>query len=47
MTRKELYDSFRNVNSKVGKVIQRLEQERITENSAVDADEAAAELEAA
>lgn len=42
LSRKELYDSFRNPESKTGKVIKRLEEERLAKTAKVDAD---AELE--
>jgi hypothetical protein len=38
LSRKELYDSFRNPNSKVGKVVKRMEEERLAKTSKVDAD---------
>ena len=38
LTRKALYDSFRNPNSKTGVVIARLEQEKLAKNSKIDAD---------
>jgi hypothetical protein len=44
LSRKDLYDSFRNPNSKVGKIIQRMEEERLAKESKVDADEALGEL---
>ena len=47
LSRKELYDSFRNPKSKVGQIIKRLEEERLARDSKVDADEALGELEAA
>lgn len=44
LSRKELYDSFRNPNSQVGKIVERLEKERLTKESKVDADAALNEL---
>lgn len=44
LSRKELYDSFRNPNSKVGQIIERMEKERLAKESKVNADEALAEL---
>lgn len=44
LSRKELYDSFRNPNSKVGAIVERLEKERLAKDSKVDADAALAEL---
>ena len=44
LSRKELYDSFRNPNSKVGVIIKRMEDERLAKESKVDADAALAEL---
>ena len=44
LSRKELYDSFRNPNSKVGKIVKRLEDERLAKDSKVDADAALAEM---
>ena len=44
LSRKDLYDSFRNPNSKTGKIIERMEREERAKNSKVDADEALAEL---
>lgn len=38
LTRKALYDSFRNPNSKSGIVIARLEQEKLAKNAKIDAD---------
>ena len=38
LSRKELYDSFRNPNSKVGKIVKRMEEERLAKASKVDAD---------
>lgn len=38
LTRKALYDSFRNPNSKTGVVIARLEQEKLAKNAKIDAD---------
>lgn len=39
LSRKELYDSFRNPNSKTGAIIERLEREERSKNSKVSADE--------
>lgn len=44
LSRKELYDSFRNPNSKTGQIIKRLEEEERAKNTKVDADQALAEL---
>lgn len=44
LSRKELYDSFRNPNSKVGQIVERMEKERLAKESKVNADEALAEL---
>lgn len=44
LSRKELYDSFRNPNSTVGKIVERLEKERLAKESKVNADEALGEL---
>ena len=44
LSRKDLYDSFRNPNSKVGQIVERLEKERLAKESKVNADEALAEL---
>lgn len=44
LSRKELYDSFRNPNSKVGQVVERMEKERLAKDSKVDADAALEEL---
>jgi len=38
LSRKELYDSFRNPNSKVGQIVERLEKERLAKEVKVDAD---------
>ena len=38
LTRKKLYDSFRNPNSKVGKIIERLEREERAKSAVLDAD---------
>lgn len=46
LSRKELYDSFRNPNSKVGKIVERLEKERLAKESKVDADAALDEINA-
>lgn len=47
LSRKDLYDSFRNPNSKVGKIVERMEKERLAKESKVDADAALNELGAA
>lgn len=47
LSRKELYDSFRNPNSKTGVVIERLEREERSKSSKVDANELLAEVEGA
>lgn len=44
LTRRDLYDSFRNPTSKTGKIIERLEREERSKNTKVDADAALAEL---
>jgi len=44
LSRKELYDSFRNPNSKVGQIVERMEKERLAKESKVNADDALAEL---
>jgi hypothetical protein len=44
LSRKELYDSFRNPNSKIGQIVKRMEDERLAKESKVDADSALAEL---
>ncbi len=44
LSRKELYDAFRNPNSKIGQIIKRMEDERLAKESKVDADSALAEL---
>jgi len=44
LSRKELYDSFRNPGSKTGQIIKRMEDERLAKESKLDADEALAEL---
>jgi hypothetical protein len=38
LSRKDLYDSFRNPATKVGKIIDRLEKERLSSTAKVDAD---------
>ncbi len=47
LSRKELYDSFRNPNSKVGQIVKRMEDERLAKANKVDADAALAEIGAA
>ena len=44
LTRKELYDSFRNPKSKTGQIIERLEREERSKNAKLDADAALSEL---
>lgn len=44
LTRKALYDSFRNPATQTGQIIKRLEEEKLAKTSAVDADAALAEL---
>ena len=44
LSRKSLYDSFRNPTSKVGKIVERLEREERAGKSTIDADKALAEL---
>lgn len=44
LSRKELYDSFRNPNTKVGQIVKRMEEERLAKSSKVDADSALGEL---
>ncbi len=44
LNRKELYDSFRNPNSKVGRIVKRLEEERLAKENKIDADAALSEL---
>ena len=44
LTRQALYASFRNPTSKVGQIIRRLEEEKASKASAVDADAALAEM---
>ena len=44
LSRKELYDSFRNPGSKTGQIIKKMEDERLAKESKVDADDALAEL---
>ena len=44
LSRKELYDSFRNPTSKVGQIVKRLEEERLVKATKVDADAALAEM---
>lgn len=44
LSRKALYDSFRNPTSKVGKIVERLEREERAGKSTIDADKALAEL---
>lgn len=47
LTRRDLYDSFRNPNSKTGQIIERLEREDRAKNNKVDADAALDEFQAA
>lgn len=44
LTRKALYDSFRKPGSKTGIIVERLEKEKLSKASAVDADDLLAEL---
>ena len=44
LSRKELYDSFRNPNSKTGKIIKRIEEETLSKGARLDADAALSEL---
>lgn len=44
LSRKDLYDSFRNPNSKTGQIIERLEREERAKATKVDADAALAEI---
>lgn len=44
LSRKDLYDSFRNPNSKTGQIIARMEQEERAKSAKVDADAALAEI---
>lgn len=44
LSRKDLYDSFRNPTSKTGQIIERMEREERSKNTKVDADAALAEL---
>lgn len=44
LTRPALYAAFRNPNSKTGQIIKRLEDERASKGSAIDADAALAEM---
>lgn len=44
LTRRDLYASFRNPNSKVGQIIERMEREERAKASKIDADAALAEL---
>lgn len=46
LTRRDLYDSFRNPNSKTGQIIERLEREDRAKNNKVDADAALDEFKA-
>ena len=46
LSRSDLYKSFRNIDTKVGKIIARLEQEEAAKGAKVDADAALAEFEA-
>lgn len=46
LSRKDLYDSFRNPNSAVGKIVKRMEEERLAKSAKVDADSALGELNA-
>lgn len=44
LTRNKLYDAFRNPNTATGKIIKRMEEEKLSKESALDADEALAAL---
>lgn len=44
LSRKELYDSFRNPQTTVGKIIDRMEKEKLSKESKVDADQELADL---
>lgn len=44
LSRKELYDSFRNPDTKVGKIVKRIEDEALKTSSKVDADAELAEM---
>lgn len=44
LTRNKLYDAFRNPNTETGKVIKRMEEEKLAKESAIDADQALADL---
>lgn len=44
LSRTDLYNSFRNPNSKVGKIVERMEKERLSKDAKVDADAALGEL---
>lgn len=46
LSRKQLYDAFRNPNSKVGQIIDRMEKEKLSKSAAIDADAALDELNA-
>ena len=44
LTRKDLYNSFRNPESKTGKIIKRMEEEKLVKSSKVNADDELADL---
>lgn len=44
LSRKQLYDAFRNPNSKIGQKIERMEKEKLSKDSKLDADAALAEI---
>ena len=44
LTRKMLYDSFRNPNTKTGAIIKRLEEEKLSKATKIDADAALSEI---
>ncbi len=44
LSRRDLYDSFKNPNSKVGQIVERMEREQRAKASKVDADAALAEI---
>ena len=44
LSRNDLYNSFRNPSTKVGQIVKRLEEEKLSKTSKVDADEELAAL---
>ena len=44
LSRKELYDSFRNPDTKVGKIVKRMEEEALKKASKLNADDELAEM---